>query len=349
VAASEDNNVVTSCCCGCIVFYLFAAAGIGIAETFRSPVLGVAAFIVAVVVLMAVGSGHRDGQHRHHSPGGSSDYDGKKESGEDPFQDLDFARLVFIPIGYVAGRSSCSLSMQYLFVDEIIERCEFSYDVGMAARDFVNAGRVASKNEIYRIISSSFHRLKYEDRIKIFLYHVSILFYDSLLTRNEINLFYEIGAWYQFPKAEIDRLLREMLKRYALEYDRARDCYRIFDHEEYDSYKSRSENNYSSYGSGYSDNSRGENYTHGGEKNSHYSDNYGYTDSKLRNAYLVLGVDSTTSNEDVKKAYRRLMSKYHPDKAIAQGLGKSGVKRYTELCQSIQLAWETVKEYRNLN
>ena len=37
-------------------------------------------------------------------------------------------------------------------------------------------------------------------------------------------------------------------------------------------------------------------------------------------AYAVLGVASSASDAEVKKAYRRLMSENHPDKLVARGL-----------------------------
>ena len=36
-------------------------------------------------------------------------------------------------------------------------------------------------------------------------------------------------------------------------------------------------------------------------------------------AYQALGVSSDDSPQEIKRAYRRLMSQYHPDKLIAQG------------------------------
>ena len=38
--------------------------------------------------------------------------------------------------------------------------------------------------------------------------------------------------------------------------------------------------------------------------------------------YLILGVDETISDEDLKRAYRRQASANHPDKLIARGIPK---------------------------
>jgi len=52
------------------------------------------------------------------------------------------------------------------------------------------------------------------------------------------------------------------------------------------------------------------------------SANSSYTDSNtaLEDAYKIIGANKTASDDEVKKAYRKLMSENHPDKLIAKGL-----------------------------
>lgn len=58
-------------------------------------------------------------------------------------------------------------------------------------------------------------------------------------------------------------------------------------------------------------------------KNKSYNNKYSYQapgNSELTAAYSLLGVKSTDNINTIKTAYRRLMSKYHPDKLVSKGL-----------------------------
>ena len=68
------------------------------------------------------------------------------------------------------------------------------------------------------------------------------------------------------------------------------------------------------------------------------------THSLLARAYGVLEISSTASKQEVKRAYRRLMSRNHPDKLIAKGLPKEMIKIANEKTQSISKAYEQICE-----
>jgi len=68
----------------------------------------------------------------------------------------------------------------------------------------------------------------------------------------------------------------------------------------------------------------------------------------LRDAYGVLGIDEQASDDEVKRAYKRLMNQHHPDKLVAKGLPEEMIKLANEKTQEIKAAYEQVKEARGL-
>lgn len=68
----------------------------------------------------------------------------------------------------------------------------------------------------------------------------------------------------------------------------------------------------------------------------------------LADAYEVLEVPATATDAEVKRSYRRLMSKNHPDKLVARGLPESMLEVAKQKTQAIQAAYERVREARGM-
>ena len=63
----------------------------------------------------------------------------------------------------------------------------------------------------------------------------------------------------------------------------------------------------------------------------------------IQDPYETLGVTSSASKTEIKRAYRRLMSRHHPDKLIAKGLPKEMLDKAKEKTASITSAYEVIK------
>lgn len=69
---------------------------------------------------------------------------------------------------------------------------------------------------------------------------------------------------------------------------------------------------------------------------------YGDTNS----AYKILEIEKTVSDDEVKKAYRKMAMKYHPDKV--RGLGEQHEKAANEKFHKVQEAYEQLKKERGI-
>jgi DnaJ like chaperone protein len=63
-------------------------------------------------------------------------------------------------------------------------------------------------------------------------------------------------------------------------------------------------------------------------------------------AYQILEVDPKSTDEEVAKAYRRQLSKHHPDKLKANGLPESMLEHAKQRTQQIIEAYESIKSAR---
>jgi len=70
------------------------------------------------------------------------------------------------------------------------------------------------------------------------------------------------------------------------------------------------------------------------------------SESDLENAYATLGVGASASDAEIKKAYRRLMSQYHPDKFASRGLSENMREVARERVRDIRNAYDTIKKHR---
>ena len=64
--------------------------------------------------------------------------------------------------------------------------------------------------------------------------------------------------------------------------------------------------------------------------------------SSLENYYKILEVDKNASNEEIKKSYRKLVMKYHPDKL--QGVSDDIVRLANEKFLTIQRGYEKIMQ-----
>jgi len=68
----------------------------------------------------------------------------------------------------------------------------------------------------------------------------------------------------------------------------------------------------------------------------------------LTDSYAELEIDAGSTDQEVTKAYRRQMSRHHPDKLVANGLPESMAQVAKEKTQRIQEAYEAIRAARGM-
>ncbi|MDX1554608.1 MAG: co-chaperone DjlA [Xanthomonadales bacterium] len=70
------------------------------------------------------------------------------------------------------------------------------------------------------------------------------------------------------------------------------------------------------------------------------------TQQPLAQAYAKLGLKDNASDAEVKRAYRKLMSQYHPDKLISRGLPEEMMEVAKTRVREINTAYEQIKKIK---
>jgi len=79
---------------------------------------------------------------------------------------------------------------------------------------------------------------------------------------------------------------------------------------------------------------------------SHFATGQASSATALDDAYKALGVSKESTDQEVKKAYRKLISQYHPDKLIGQGLPEDMIAVATEQAKEVQIAYDLIMKSR---
>ncbi len=81
----------------------------------------------------------------------------------------------------------------------------------------------------------------------------------------------------------------------------------------------------------------------------HFADGQTMSADAVQDAYKALGVTQDSSDKEIKSAYRKLMSQYHPDKLMGQGVPEEMISVATEQAKEVQIAYDLIKKHRDQN
>ncbi len=69
---------------------------------------------------------------------------------------------------------------------------------------------------------------------------------------------------------------------------------------------------------------------------------------RVSEAYITLGVDKSSTNDEIKKSYRRLMNKNHPDKLSGSNPDEAAVNEAERRTKEVRGAYEMLKTRRHI-
>lgn len=254
----------------------------------------------------------------------------------------EYLELIFSILGYLSTRVSADKFTTLKTVDNVIASLQLNSEQSNQARNCFDIGESYSEKQIQDVIDKNEKNLRsISDKIQVLSYWSTAFFNDAVFTKEEQKLFLIFANKIGFSNAEATKIMGACCEKNHFYYDQSTGNYTSnFD---FRSFFSRFGFNFDQGNFGGQNNY----YDYGNNSQSSSSNGYGYnSETELQTAYKILDIDENTSDTDAKRAYLRLMKRYHPDRT--QNLSEQEQKRYNEMCQQIQASWEVVKKYRHI-
>jgi len=154
----------------------------------------------------------------------------------------------------------------------------------------------------------------------LLVYLISVATVDGLLVDKEIKLVKRVASILGYSSLIFEHMLKMITAQEKI--------YRSTGNTDSSSYTNNSSNSFS-------------------EKNKTETGNRQKQNSAelLESAYGALGVNMDADKTEVKKAYRKLVNQYHPDKVQGQGLPPEFINAATEYFKRIHTAYEYISNH----
>lgn len=277
--------------------------------------------------------------------------DDKSEShnnGEKKNEESNFKHCILILLGEVMNANGKQMSCELDRVKATIRRYyKTEAEQKAALKEFQTI--LNNRYNIESVCSSINKRLNYIAKSELIMELLAVAYADDDFEADEESIIKRIVRDLNITSGEYKSIYMLFMKKYKQGY------YNSGDRSQQSSYSNTNNNSYSnqnnssnqnsynrSNNSGYNNSSNNSN-----NKSNYNSNNYRRSsDISVNDAYDILGVAGNASNAEIKKAYRVLAVKYHPDNAAA--LGDEAVRQATESMKKINAAWEVLKEARGI-
>lgn len=267
-------------------------------------------------------------------------------------------KFVAYCLGFAYAQNS-ALNNSYIYKtiwDDVYESGINSYQIKAFFKVF-QKGKKATRVDLEKHITDNKALWEKDPNYAASLYTkiITIFFLDGLVTQNEMSYIDTIARLMDISDTIKNRIFQSFINKYQYEKDEYTGNYTStfgFSFEEKENDYGQDQSGYNQQDQ-YSNNDQYNSNNQYNDSNNQYSNNSSYNPfdaesrKKLYEAYVLLQIDENTPETDAKRAYHKLMHRYHPDRAYGKNLSPEEVEQYKILCQKIQQAWDLIKEVKH--
>lgn len=249
----------------------------------------------------------------------SSNGYGNSSQAEDLYNEKMYD-FIFSMLGFIAKSSGRVDESEITKAKIVMERLEFNnYERSSAISSF-NRGKSSSYNYISEIdFAQNNGLLNGQNPYQMFRIFAFMAFDGNNIDNHHHNLLMQIANRMNLSQTSIDSIYSEMKSSNSSS-----------------SYNQRSNSSYNNRSS------ERESYNNSSSNSSHSSQYEKYCE-----ACFLFDVDPNSDFEEIRRAYKKAMFKYHPDKIASKNLPDETKKLYEKRAKEIQDAFEVVKSYHN--
>lgn len=240
-----------------------------------------------------------------------------------------FFNTVFSLLGHIANCDGFINRNEIKRIETYMEKMELSEKCKREAKHLFRAGTSPQFN-INQVLKE-FGKTATPNLVQILLvYLISMARTDGLLVKKELQVVQKVAAALGYKSIIFDHLLRMIAAQdeFASPPPSQQTSGQKTQHQTYEHPKTEQKNNT--------------------DKGNFYS-RQKHSQPDLHEAYKALGVSWEASEKEIKKAYQKLVSQFHPDKLVGQGMPPDLINAATERFKKIHAAYEYIKRYRHID
>ncbi len=236
---------------------------------------------------------------------------------------------LFMLLGYIARGAGAIQKEAILQAQQYMDMLRMNDSASRSrAQQAFNRGKAADFNLNEEIISIRHSCMENINIVSIVLeLLVQMALADGRISEEEYRRLLEVANGLGVPKELIDRMIQMRIAEMQ------------FRQGFYQYQYQQQGNGYYQGGNGQYDQGSSDGYA-GGQSQQQTSA------SQLKEAYKIIGVSPDASWEEVRKAHKKLMLKYHPDRLKSQGIPDEMIASYAEKAKDIQAAFDCIKRAR---